>query len=243
MAGGGGHGGLAGGDPMAGGGGQGGPAEGNRAAGAGSAVGNDDLRDVRQRWPVAGDSRYAHGALVALRTDQVRMPNGELAARDVVEHPGAVAIVALDSAGRVLLIRQYRHPVGWLLWEVPAGLRDVDGEPLRATAERELLEETGYSARQWNVLSDYFSSPGIITERLRVFLARDLTQVPRSAHDYQRRHEEAHLLQAWVPLAQAVQLILAGRLHNGVAAIGILAAYAAHTGGFAALREADARED
>jgi len=203
----------------------------------------DALQDVRQRWPVAGDPQYARGALVALRTDQVRMPDGELAARDVVEHPGAVAVVALDTAGRVLLIRQYRHPVGWLLWEIPAGLRDVHGEALRATAERELLEETGYAAREWRVLSDYFSSPGIISERLRVFLARDLTHVPASEHGYERRHEEAYLLQTWVPLAEAVQLILGGQLHNGVAAVGILAAYAARTGGFAALREADARED
>jgi 8-oxo-dGDP phosphatase len=218
-------------------------AGGDHATGESSAAGDGALRDVRQRWPVVGDSGYFPGALVTLRTDQVRMPEGELAARDVVEHPGAVAIVALDSSGRVLLIRQYRHPVGWLLWEVPAGLRDVDGEALRAAAERELLEETGYAARRWHVLIDYFSSPGILTERLRVFLARDLTQVPDSARGYQRQHEEAHLLQAWVPLAEAVQLVLAGRLHNGVAAIGILAAYAAQTGGFAALREAEARED
>jgi ADP-ribose pyrophosphatase len=192
---------------------------------------------------VAGPPQYARGALVTLRTERVRMPDGDVATRDVVEHPGAVAVVALDEAGRVLLIRQYRHPVGWLLWEIPAGLRDVDGESLRATAERELLEETGYAARQWCVLSDFFSSPGIITERLRVFLARDLAAVPASEHGYRRQHEEAHLLQAWVPLAEAVQLILAGRLHNGVAAVGILAAYAAQTGGFAALREADAHED
>lgn len=210
---------------------------------ANHAASGETVRDERQRWPVAGEAAHARGALVSLRTEQVRMPDGDVAARDVVEHPGAVAVVALDATGRVLLIRQYRHPVGWLLWEIPAGLRDVDGEPLRDTAERELLEETGYAARQWHVLSDYFSSPGIITERLRVFLARDLRPVPALEHGYQRKHEEAQLLQAWVPLAEAVQLILAGRLHNGVAAVGILAAYAAQTGGFAALREAGAPED
>ena len=105
------------------------------------------LRDVEQHWPVAGRPRRAKGAFVVLRTDRVRMPDGEVARRDVVEHPGAVAVVALDDAGQVLLIRQYRHPVSHLLWEVPTGLRDVPGKPSRGTAERELREETGYAAR------------------------------------------------------------------------------------------------
>jgi 8-oxo-dGDP phosphatase len=197
------------------------------------------LRDAEERWPVVGEPRCARGALVALRTDQVRMPDGEVAARDVVEHPGAVAVVALDDAGRVLLIRQYRHPAGRLLWEIPAGLCDVPGEPLRATAERELAEETGHTARQWHLLADFFPSPGISSERLRVFLARGLGELPGSG-DLQLRHEEAYLSIAWLPLEQAVALFLAGQLHNGVAAVGILAAHAARRDGFAALREAGA---
>ncbi len=203
--------------------------------------GEATFRDTPERWPVVGGPRRACGAMVALRTDRVRMPDGEVAARDVVEHPGAVAVVALDSAGRVLLIRQYRHPVGRLLWEIPAGLRDVPGEDLRATAERELWEEAGFTARQWHVLADCFTSPGILSERLRVFLARDLAAATGPGH--QGRHEEAHLVTGWVPLAQAVALILGGGLHNGVAAIGILAAYAAAHDGFTALREAAADED
>ena len=158
----------------------------------------------------------------------------------MVEHPGAVAIVALDDAGQVLLIRQYRHPAGHLLWEIPAGLRDVPGEPARATGERELREETGYAARTWHVLTDCYTSPGISTERVTVFLARDLTEVPDPERGPPLRHEEAHLQPAWVPLDRAVQLFLAGELHNGVTAVGILAAYAARRGGFAALREAGA---
>lgn len=201
-----------------------------------------ELRDVAERWPVLRH-RQARGVFVTLRTDQVRMPDGEVAARDVVEHPGAVAVVALDDAGQVLLIRQYRHPAGRLLWEVPAGLRDVPGEPLRSTAERELLEETGYAARTWHVLADCFTSPGIITERVRVFLARDIAEAACQDQIPPRRHEEAYLLPAWVPLEQAVSLLLAGQLHNGVTAVGILAAYAAQQGGFAELREAGARED
>ena len=200
-----------------------------------------ELRDSEWHWPVKGRPRRARGAFVVLRTDQVRMPDGDVAPRDVVEHPGAVAIVALDDAGQVLLIRQYRHPAGQLLWEIPAGLRDVPGEPVHRTGERELREETGYAARTWHLLADIFTSPGISTERVTVYLARDLAQVP----DGERpplRHEEAQLEPAWVPLDRAVQLFLAGELHNGVAAVGILAAYAARQGGFAALREAGAGE-
>jgi len=198
------------------------------------------LRDVERHWPVSGRPRRAKGAFVVLRTDRVRMPDGEVARRDVVEHPGAVAIVALDDAGQVLLIRQYRHPAGHLLWEIPAGLRDVPGETARRTGERELREEAGYAARTWHVLTDCYTSPGISTERVIVFLARGLAEVPDPERGPPLRHEEAHLQQVWVPLDRAVQLFLAGELHNGVAAVGILAAYAARQGGFAALREAGA---
>jgi len=199
------------------------------------------LRDVERHWPVSGRPRRQKGAFVVLRTDRVRMPDGGVA-RDVVEHPGAVAIVVLDEAGQVLLIRQYRHPVGRLLWEIPAGLRDVPGEPALDTGERELREETGYAARTWHVLTDCYTSPGISTERVTVFLARDLAEVPDAQRGPPLRHEEALLQRAWVPLDRAVQLFLSGELHNGVTAVGILAAYAARHGGFAKLREAGAGE-
>jgi len=202
-----------------------------------------ELRDAERRWPVAGRPRRLRGAFVTLRTDKVRMPDGDVATRDVLEHPGAVAIVALDDAGRVLLIQQYRHPVQRLLWEIPAGLRDVPGEPLLVTGERELREETGYVARTWHLLADWYPSPGISTEQVRVFLARDLAEVPASARGPALRHEEAYLRSAWVPLERAVHLFLAGELHNGVAAVGILTAYAAKQGGFATLREAGASEN
>ena len=194
--------------------------------------------DIAERWPVVGQPRQASGAFVTLRTDRVQMPGGEVAERDVVEHPGAVAVVALDGQDRVLLIRQYRHPAGHLLWEIPAGIRDVAGEPPLATAERELLEEAGYRARDWYVLADFFSSPGITTERLLVYLARGLTWVPEPGRGgHIPRHEEAQLLVRWVPLREVVSRFLAGDLHNGVTAVGILSAYAARQGGFAALRE------
>jgi ADP-ribose pyrophosphatase len=201
-----------------------------------------DLSDGPQSWPVTASVQLARGKLVRLRRDMVRMPDGQTAGREVIEHPGAVAVLALDAAGRVLLIRQYRHPVGRLLWEIPAGLRDVDGEPAFLTAQRELLEEAGYRAADWRVLVDFFASPGISTERLRVYLARDLTEVPAAERDFVPRHEEAHLAITWLPLDAAVDRFLSGDLHNGVTAVGILAAYAARADGFAALRHSDAPE-
>jgi 8-oxo-dGDP phosphatase len=197
-----------------------------------------ELRDETADWPVAGSVVLARARIVTLKQDDVQLPDGELVVREVVEHPGAVAIVAIDEADRVLMIRQYRHPVRSMLWELPAGLRDVPGEPPLETARRELLEEAGYQAGDWHELADYLSSPGISTEQVRVYLARNLTVVPAGQHEYVRQHEEAYLTVAWVPLAEAVRAVLAGDLRNGVAIVGILSAYAAHTAGFRALHPA-----
>jgi ADP-ribose pyrophosphatase len=202
-----------------------------------------NIGDEPAHWPVVSTAELAHGRLVTVRTDKVRMPDGELAERDVVIHPGAVAVLALDDARQVLLIRQYRHPVGRLLWEIPAGLRDVAGEPPWATAQRELLEEAGYRARDWRVLADYYTSPGFSTERLRVFLARDLEFVPENERDFVPEGEETQLVPAWLPLDEAVRKVLAGELHNGVAALAILAGYAARAEGYERLRPADAPEE
>ena len=202
-----------------------------------------NLTDEPASWPVVSSAEVARGRLVTLRTDKVRTPDDELAERDVVLHPGAVAVLALDDAQQVLLIRQYRHPVGRLLWEIPAGLRDVSGELPWATARRELLEEAGYRARDWRVLADYYTSPGFTTERLRVFLARDLEFVPEAERDFVPEAEEAQLLIAWLPLDEAVRKVFAGDLHNGVAALGVLAAYAARSEGFDGLRPADAPDE
>jgi len=221
-------------------------AEGDRATrdpgGSSGPEAQEDISDRRERWPVDSSQELADGRLVRLRRDMVRMPGGDVAAREVLEHPGAVAVVALDPQHQVLMIRQYRHPVGRLLWEIPAGLRDVAGEPLHVTAERELLEEAGCRASQWQVLTDFFSSPGISTERVRIFLARDLTIVPEAERTYVPEHEEAQLVVAWVPLDEVVTRLLRGELHNGVTAVGILSAYAASQDGFTALRAQDAAE-
>ncbi len=200
------------------------------------------LSDVAETWPVTASEALATSSIVTVRRDKVRMPDGSEAGRDVVEHPGAVAVLALDDHDRVLLIRQYRHPVGRLLWEIPAGLRDVPGEPLEKTAQRELLEEAGYLASDWQVLADVYTSPGISSERLRVFLATDLTHVPDTERDYIPDHEEAHLMIEWAPLDVVVARFFAGELHNGVTAVGVLAAHAARRAGFANLRGTDAPE-
>jgi len=202
-----------------------------------------EISDAAGSWPVADSVVLARGRIVTLRRDTVQMPDGALAPREVVEHPGAVAVVAIDDANRVLMIRQYRHPAAAMLWEIPAGLRDVAGEALAATARRELLEEAGCRARAWHVLTDYLSSPGISTERLRVFLARGLSLVPQAERRYVPEHEEAYLTVAWVPLEEAVRNVLSGKLHNGVAISGILSAYAAWGDGFAALRPAEDPEN
>ncbi|HWF82852.1 MAG TPA: NUDIX hydrolase [Streptosporangiaceae bacterium] len=200
------------------------------------------LSDLAESWPVAATDVIAKSSIVKVRRDSVVMPDGQKADRDVVEHPGAVAVLAVDDDDRVLLIRQYRHPVGRLLWEIPAGLRDVPGEPLVETAQRELLEEAGYIAAHWLVLADIFTSPGFSNERLRVFLAMKLTLVPDAERDYVPNHEEAHIKIEWAPLDVVVSRFLAGELHNGVTAVGVLAAYVARQGGFAGLRGTDAPE-
>jgi 8-oxo-dGTP pyrophosphatase MutT (NUDIX family) len=201
---------------------------------------NDDIKDAAESWPVVAADEQLSNWLITVRTDKVRMPDNHYAERTVVTHLGAVAVVALDDAQRVLMIKQYRHPVGHQLWEIPAGLRDTDGESLLRTAQRELFEETGYRAREWHTLIDYFSSPGYSTERLRIFLARGLDLADDDR--YQRKDEEKFIVSDWVPLHEAVRLALAGNLHSGPAIAGVLAGYAASSGGFSELRPASAPE-
>jgi len=185
-----------------------------------------------QSWPVTGTEEQFRNWLITVRTDKVQMPDSSHAERTVVTHVGAVAILALDEQDRVLMIRQYRHPVARQLWEIPAGLRDVAGEALVDTARRELLEETGHAAREWHVLVDSYASPGISSERIRIFLARGLETAESG---YQREGEEKFLRTAWVPLAEAVLAALAGKLHNGATIQGILAAHIAGAAGYRGL--------
>ena len=182
---------------------------------------------------VASETLYV-GKIFALRADEVRMPGGNTARREVVEHFGAVAVLAQDDDANIILVYQYRHPIGRRLWELPAGLLDLGGEPPHLTAARELKEEAGLEATQWHTLVDLDSAPGFSDESVRVYLATGLTDVGRpEAHD-----EEADLTVRWFPLEDAVRMVLRGEIVNSLAVAGILAAHT--TGDAASLRPVDA---
>jgi ADP-ribose pyrophosphatase len=180
-----------------------------------------------------------HGMVWDVRRDEVDLGDGQTVTREVVDHTGAVGVVVLDAEDRVLLLRQYRHPVRSYLWEPPAGLLDVAGEDPQVAAARELAEEADLVADEWHVLIDFYNSPGGSTEAFRCFLARGLHQVPeRERHE--REHEERDMARAWVDLSEARELVLAGRLQNPTTVCGVLAAAAARDAGWASLRPADA---
>ena len=190
-------------------------------------------------FTVVSSTPHFSGRIIDVRTDRLRMPDGTESDRDIVVHPGAVAIVALDDEDRVVLVRQFRQPVGRLLDELPAGLLDVDGEPAITAAQRELYEETALRADQWMVLLDLLSSPGMTNEAIRVYLARGLTEVGTDER-YVAEHEEATMTLHRVPLDEARAAVFAGQITNASAVAGILACAVARADGFASLRAADA---
>jgi 8-oxo-dGTP pyrophosphatase MutT (NUDIX family) len=187
---------------------------------------------------VSSTSRY-EGPIFTVRTDRVTMSDGSTVNRDVVVNKGAVGVVALDDVDRVVLIRQYRHAVGTRLWELPAGLRDVTGEGLAATAARELGEEADLRAGRYDLLIDLHTSPGFSDETIRIFLARSLSPVP-DAERFSRTDEEADLEIAWFDLDEAVAMVFRGEITNAAAVGGLLAAARARNEGWATLRPADA---
>lgn len=156
--------------------------------------------------------------------------------REYVAHPGAVAVVAMNERDEVALLRQYRHPVRSFLWEIPAGLLDVPGEPLVEAAARELAEEADLRAAIWHTLADYYTSPGGSDEPIRIFLAQGLTEVPE-ADRYVREDEELGMEVVWVGLSDVVELILAGKVHNPSLVVGALAAAQSRSMGWTTLRD------
>ncbi|GAA1340016.1 NUDIX domain-containing protein [Arthrobacter roseus] len=202
-----------------------------------------------QRLPVCDETSQRHivessvsfeGHIWSVVSDSFLLNAGQNPlTREYIEHPGAVAVVALNDTSEILMIRQYRHPVRMNLWEIPAGLLDVDGEDYQSAAARELAEEADLTAGRWNVLTDMFNSPGSSNEAIRIYLARGITEVPK-AERHTRTGEESEIEVLWVPLNDAVAGVLAGRIHNATAVAGILAAAAASGTDFAALRGAEA---
>lgn len=201
--------------------------------------------DEGEERPVVSHRRIHTGAVFALDQDLVRLHADEPPARrDYLAHPGAVGIVALrQRAGQgepeVCLVKQYRHPVRMKLWEIPAGLLDKPGEPMVEAAKRELAEEADLRADTWHTLVDVYTSPGASSERLRVFLARDVTPI-EGGSGYRRSEEERDMQQAWVPLSRAVAAVHAGQMHNPSAIVGVLAASGILGGADVQLRDADA---
>jgi 8-oxo-dGTP pyrophosphatase MutT (NUDIX family) len=200
-----------------------------------------DLVDEAIAWPVTGERVLGAGQFTTLVQDDVTAPDGETLRREYLRHPGAVGIIALDGQGRVALVRQYRHAVRHRLIEPPAGLLDVDGEAYLLAAQRELAEEVGLAADRWHVLVDLFTTPGIVGESLRVYLARDLHPVD-APDGFVKAGEEAEMELSWASLADLVDAVLAGDLHNPTMVSGVLAAWAAElrNDDFGSLRPADA---
>ena len=173
---------------------------------------------------VSSETVY-RGKILALRTDEIRMPGGGTAMREVVEHYGAVAVAAVDDHDRLVMVYQYRTALNRRLWELPAGLLDEPGEAPAVAAARELREETGLVADDWRVLIDVALSPGFCDEAVRVYLARGLSQVGRP----EANHEEADLTAHWLDLEDAARKVFSGEIVNATAAAGVLAAHAAIT--------------
>lgn len=173
-------------------------------------------------YRVTKSKRHFQGSVFSAHTDMVKFPDGTSAARDYVRHRGAVAIVAIDDRDQVALIRQYRHPVAQVLWELPAGLLD-DREDHATAAARELAEEAGYVAARWEPLITIYSSPGYSDERIELHLARDLQPVGPEFR-FHREAEEAQLTTHLVPLDEALSMVDRGEIVNGICVTGLLAA-------------------
>ena len=191
------------------------------------------LGDQPFRAPVAASEVAFSGAVWDVRRERFAYGGSELV-REFVDHPGAVAVLAIDDRERVLLIRQYRHPVGMRELELPAGLLDIDGEAPLSAAQRELAEEADLEAAEWSLLTEFFTSPGSNSEAVRVYLARLLS----ATATFDRTGEEADLELHWVSLDEAVDAVLGRRIGNGIACLALLAAQTLRGRGWVGLADA-----
>ncbi|GAA1515204.1 ADP-ribose pyrophosphatase [Agromyces terreus] len=202
----------------------------------GGRPGDGPLADEPVQVPVSSSELAFEGRVWDIRRETFDLGDGPIV-RDFMDHPGAVAVLALDDDDRAFLIRQYRHPVRTRGWEIPAGLLDVADEDPLAAAQRELAEEGDLVASEWSVLSDFFTSPGGSDEALRIYLARGLTATDEV---FAREDEEAHIEMRWVPLDECVDAVLARRVQNPSLVISVLAAQAARSRGWQSLGVANA---
>lgn len=194
------------------------------------------LRDEAGRRDVAASRTVYHGMVWDILRDTVDFAPGVRFDREYVHHTGAVAVLAVDEHDRMLLIRQYRHPAARTLWELPAGLLDVDQETAPAAARRELREETGHDAGGVQTLLDFRPSPGGSDEVIRIYLATGVTE--RAEEGFERTDEEAELETRWVRVDEVARAVLAGDLTSGSLVAGVLALLGHRTLG-APLRAAD----
>lgn len=204
-----------------------------------------ELGDELGSRPVTQQEVRYHGLVWDVQRDHVDLGAAGTVKREYLGHPGAVVVLALrpdpgnPAREQLCLVKQYRHPVATTEWELPAGLLDVSGEPPWEAAARELAEEADLEAARWDVLLDFYPSPGAMSEAIRIFLARELSDVPEDRrHD--RTGEELGMPGGWIDLDDAHAAVLAGRLNNASAIMGILAAYAARARDWATLRPYDA---
>ncbi|WP_289018087.1 NUDIX hydrolase [uncultured Ornithinimicrobium sp.] len=184
-----------------------------------------DLHDLPGRRPVVASEVAFTGKVWDVRRDQVDLGGGSVVTRDVVEHDGAVLVLAVreDRGGpEVLLIRQYRHPVAAEDWELPAGLLDVEGEDPLQAARRELAEEADLRAEHWEQLLSFTPSPGSLGEVITAFVATGLSEVP-AGERHVREHEEAGMPVGWVRVPDVVAAVLGGQVRNGPMIVGVLA--------------------
>jgi 8-oxo-dGDP phosphatase len=192
------------------------------------------IADVPEHHRVLERTVIHEGRVWNVASERFEYNDAEIV-RELLDHPGAVAVLALDDDERILLIRQYRHPIHARVWEIPAGLLDGPGEPALTAAQRELAEEADLAAERWNVLSDFQNSPGGSDETIRVFLARGISTTPAFA----RHDEEADIETRWVPLDDVVEAVLARRVQSPSLVVGALAAVAARGRGWDVLAPGD----
>ena len=188
----------------------------------GMLLGSEALGDTPETWELEKSESIYESAFIGLTMDTIVAPDGDRLNRAVLHHHGAVGILVLDEEDRVLVLDQYRHPVGKRLIELPAGILDIEGEAPLDAARRELREEADLEATQWKSLLRMYATPGCSTEHWEVFLAEGLSPTPEEQR-IEREGEEAHMRQLWVPLADLIVAALDGRIGDSMTVSSVLA--------------------